>query len=430
MSKNNSAKSKKIKKGAASSGQKKINVARIIIPVVCVIAVFGITFGVIKLVQYNRSKTLEIAFVELPESISEPMKNVIIENAESPVNFSYLGASAVDFKHLSKKYDLLFTFDGEIVSKLKNSAAGVSQIEKISKKCYSNQPSSFYQEDADTLAICLDHFEMDYSNERIKALDIDYPKTLDDLDAFLSEMTKHVFCPFIMEGADDQLLLGFLSCFVESLGGSKGYEAFLDKAASLFSTKPAAEAFNELLDYEIPAANKQPFTLRTIIETLKKWPIKGYTHPSWFIATSSDVDIFMETGHVAAIFTSLQKHRKMPYNNVSKFEANRFPNQTSTVAHGVIMPAVSAVKLINSADINSLLFKLVTPDVQEIISRDTMLGPTASRGQAYDRQADDVRFWGAACSSGPLPDLYNAVFQTNPELGHEAAELVRNELKK
>lgn len=415
----NTKKSKKSKKSSIDSKERR---AKILIPIAIIAGIilvsFGVTFGTIKLVQYNKSKVLEVAMIQLPENVQSALKNQILGDSEAEINFSVLDSMPSDLAKFSKKYDLVFTYDGQLVSALKDFS------EKIPRRCYGLQPSSYNREDADALALCVDHYEIAYNIEKINSCGVDYPATLEDLDRFLSDMSGYVFCPFIFAGRDDNVLLAFLSCLIESKAGSAGYKTFLDEALKNFDG--SQQSFDELLNFPIPVKQGESFTLGSILDEIKLWPQKGYTHPKWYMASGTDIDVFMETGQVAVVFNSLTFHRSMSYENVSKYEACRFPLENSTIAHGVIAPAVVAVKLSNNADINALLVKLADVDAQQAISLKSMLGPSSSRAQPCDRQADDVRFWTAACSAGPLPDMSNAIFQLNDEKEHNFAECVRN----
>ena len=75
------------------------------------------------------------------------------------------------------------------------------------------------------------------------------------------------------------------------------------------------------------------------------------------------------------------------------------------------------------------LAEFFTEDAQTELSNLTMLAPVHSHAQAYDKQADDVRYWAASCPGGALPDLYLAVYQRNPAGLAEFAKNVRNAVK-
>ena len=55
-----------------------------------------------------------------------------------------------------------------------------------------------------------------------------------------------------------------------------------------------------------------------------------------------------------------------------------------------------------------------------------MLAPVHYRAQAYDRQADDVRFWAASCAGGAVPDLYLACFQRKSKELEKLCADIRN----
>lgn len=399
---------------------KKISLKQVLIVACVMVGCAGLGFGTTMLVKSiakkSRNKEVQVAFFGLPDSVKNSLENWIKENSKSKTSFYSIDAEYYDAKKVAQKYDLLFSWDGQVLSEQE------AKAEKISKKCYVQQPLSFNNTDGKQLKVCVDHFEIAYNIAKIKESGVEYPSSFAELDRFLSDMSGYVFCPFLFEGGNDEVLLAFLSCYIEGKAGSDGYKAFLAQAAK-------NPDYNALSTYAIPAANGQDFTLVDVISELKLWPEKGYTHPSWYRATDVDVNIFTETDQVAVMFTSLSRHRNLSYNNVSKYEACRFPIARDGVNHGLIAPSVACVKFRNSNVVNDLLASMVSPEAQEIISNNTMLGPASLQGQAYDRQADDVRFWAAACKDGPLPDLYNAIFQLDAEAGAQFANAVRDYLR-
>ena len=114
---------------------------------------------------------------------------------------------------------------------------------------------------------------------------------------------------------------------------------------------------------------------------------------------------------------------------LKEFDADRVPVFTTRIDHGVIAPSYVAMKLTKYPYFDEILKDLVTDSSQKDLSMLSKLGPVSSRSQAYDRQADDVRFLAASCKDGPLPALGDAVFQTNPEAAHKFAEEIRTYLR-
>ena len=70
-----------------------------------------------------------------------------------------------------------------------------------------------------------------------------------------------------------------------------------------------------------------------------------------------------------------------------------------------------------------------TEDAQTELSNLTNLAPVHYRAQAYDRQADDVRYWAASCAGGAMPDIYLAVYQRKSEELKKICEEIREYIK-
>ena len=107
----------------------------------------------------------------------------------------------------------------------------------------------------------------------------------------------------------------------------------------------------------------------------------------------------------------------------------RLPVFSFDIDHGVIAPTVVGLKLTNLTLFDDILFSFGEDSAQEIVARNVKLGPVTRSAKTYDRQSSDVRFLIASCRDGALPDLGNAVFQTNDAAKHKLAEEVRYYLK-
>lgn len=405
-----SKKAKEQKKLEKTKKIKKVLIIIVVALLVCGVMIFS-TIQIAR--KVSKSKNLSIGYFDLPQNISSSITNVINECWEGEIDFSEVSLKDLDSKKLNKKYDLIFSWDGKLADNLKIYA------KPIDKKCFNVQPSSFRKKDNESLNILLNHFEIAYNKDQLHNKNMNYPETYSEFMQFLSLMEKQVFCPFICEGSNDNVLISFIGSMIESFTGTEGYRNFISKLQK-------TDDFDILLDETIASSD---ITLRTVLDELRSWPEKGYTHPAWMQATNSDINLFMEENQVAVVYTSLTEHRKMAYKNVEKYEACRFPILNTNVNHGVVAPAVVCTKINTRFDLDKLIFYLVSPDAQESLSLQTELAPVSSRGQAYDRQADDVRFFAAACSDGPLPDLYTAVYQLNPSAAHEISEKIRTYLK-
>jgi hypothetical protein len=148
---------------------------------------------------------------------------------------------------------------------------------------------------------------------------------------------------------------------------------------------------------------------------LKEWPGQGLTHPAWFNGRGNDLLYFAEDGQLGVFFTLLSEHRKIPYNIISKYETFLVPPNYDGSNYGLIAPAISCMLLSENANCKRYIANFFTEDAQAELSNRTNLAPVHYRAQAYDRQADDVRFWSASCAGGAVPDLYYGVYQRKPE---------------
>ena len=70
-----------------------------------------------------------------------------------------------------------------------------------------------------------------------------------------------------------------------------------------------------------------------------------------------------------------------------------------------------------------MLEHLAHTDVQTLLSQHTKLAPASSRAEAHDVQADDVRFWAASCTDGPIPELGQAAFASQTQMAALAEEI-------
>jgi hypothetical protein len=228
-----------------------------------------------------------------------------------------------------------------------------------------------------------------------------------------------VFSPFFCAGADDRVLTAFVGSLVEAMGGVKAYK-------NLIAELKNGTEFEELLDKDLGSPN---VTLRSVLDMLKSWPKEGLTHPAWFNGQKNDLIYFSEENHIGVFFTFLRDHRNIQYNVISKYEAFVVPPTSSTIEYGIIAPAISGMLLTDNSNCKRYLAEFFTEDAQMELSNLTKLAPVHSRAQAYDRQADDVRFWAASCPGGALPDLYLAVYQRNPTAFTEFANNIRNAVR-
>ena len=217
--------------------------------------------------------------------------------------------------------------------------------------------------------------------------------------------TTPVEYPFFCAGADDRILTAFVGSLIEAMGGIKAYK-------NLITELKNGTEFEELLDKDLGSPN---VTLRSVLDMLKEWPKEGLTHPSWYNGRGNDLVYFAEDGQLGSFFTLLSEHRKIPYNVIKNFESSLVPANVTANDYGLIAPAVSVMLLSDNSNCKRYITEFYTEEAQSELSDKTNLAPVHYQAQAYDRQADDVRFWAASCKGGAQPDLYLAVYQRRPD---------------
>lgn len=405
MGKNKSKKSKKAKNREPRKPiQIKKSTLRIIILSAILVAAVTAALIVRHVIKKRiADRTVNIAFYGLDEKLQDIIKNQIPQEENIILNFDVISDSDFDSALIKDKYDMLFTWRGEVTDSLSKVA------EEIPSRILEVMPSSLSRSVRDNkcVPILLDHCELTFNEAVMKKLGSDVPLSFTAFTQFLKDAKGVVFSPFFCNGAEDRILIDFVGALVLADGGLSAYNRFIEELRK-------TEKLEDLLDFNCDEKGRGS-TLRSILDMLNAWPKEGYTHPAWFNGRGNDLVYFAEDNQLGSFFTLLSEHRKIPYNVISKFDSSLFPPDQSANNYGLIAPAVSGMLLSDNANCKRYLAGFFTEDAQMELSNLSTLAPVHSRAQAYDRQADDVRFWAASCYGGALPDLYYAVYQRKPE---------------
>ena len=394
----------------AKKNNKKLLCILVIILSLCSLA-SGIMATVSTVKQKKAERRVRVAFYGLSDEYVKILEDMLPVEDNIDLKCDVLSAGKVDLAALKEKYDMLFTWRGEITDMLEASS------EEISSKILETMPSSLRNKKC--VPILLDHCELAYNNAVVQNTTGNIPNSFSGLLNYLYQSKQYVFSPFFCAGADNRTLVAFVGSLVEANGGLTAYN-------NLIKELKAGTAFEELLDKQLCSAN---FTLRSILEMLRAWPNEGFTHPAWFNGQQSDLIYFTHEDQVGVFFTFLNDHRNISHEIIKKFEAFVVPPVSSSTEYGIIAPAISCMLLSKNSNCKRYLAELFTEEAQAELSNLTMLAPVHSRAQAYDKQADDVRYWAASCPGGALPDLYLAAFQRDPLAFEEFAKNIRNMVK-
>ena len=369
-----------------------------IISVFCAILLITGTVLCVRTVLKRRAdRTVRVAFYGLSEEMMDLIKEKIPQEENIILQYEVIAPEAFDTEAAKKKYDMLFTWRGEVTDSLSPSA------QDIPARILETMPNSLRNKKC--LPIILDHCELTFSQEVLNKTSSNIPMSFTALNEFLNTAKGVVFSPFFCNGAEDRILIDFIGAVVMAEGGLSAYNKLIEELRM-------AESLDAVINIKLDGKD---CTLRSILDMLKAWPKEGLTHPAWYNGRGNDLVYFAEAKQLACFFTLLSEHRKISYNVVKNYDASLFPPDVNASNYGIIAPAVSVMLLSDNSNSKRYISAFFTEETQEEFSNKTTLAPVHYRAQAYDRQADDVRFWAASCKGGAMPDLYLAVYQRKPE---------------
>ena len=377
-----------------------------------VILITGLVIGVRTIKKRRADRTVRIAFYGLSEEITELIKEKIPQEENIILDFNVISADNFDKAIVNQKYDMLFTWKGEITDSLSASA------EEIPARVLETMPKSLRNKKC--VPIILDHCELTFSTEVKNKIGRDIPMSFTAFNDYLKAAKSAVFSPFFCNGAEDRIMIDFIGAIVMAQGGLSAYNKLIEEL------RINSDNLEAVMDVKLDGKD---CTLRSILDMLKGWPENGLTHPAWYNGRGNDLVYFAESKQLACFFTLLSEHRKITYNVIKNYEASLFPPDTSASNYGLIAPAVSCMLLSDNSNSKRYLANFFTEEAQEELSNKTSLAPVHYRSQAYDRQADDVRFWAASCAGGAVPDLYLAVYQRKSKELEKLCSEIRSYVK-
>ena len=359
--------------------------------------VIGAIIGVRIIKKRRADRTVRVAFYGLSEDMCAMLKEKIPQEENIILEFDVISENAFDAALVKDKYDMLFTWRGQITDSLQASA------EDIPQRVLETMPTALRNKKC--VPILLDHCELAYYTKTLKETGLEIPATFKEYQAFLNAAKSKVFSPYFCNGAEDRIMIDFIGALVMAQGGLKAYNKLIDELR-------INNSLDAVLDVKL---DEKECTLRSILDMLKNWPKEGLTHPSWYNGRGNDLLFFAEDAQLGSFFTLLSEHRKIPYNVIKNYESAMFPVNVSPANYGLIAPAISGMLLSDNSNAKRYIANFFIEETQTEFSDKTNLAPVHSRAQAYDRQADDVRFWAASCAGGAVPDLYLAAYQRRPE---------------
>ena len=326
---------------------------------------------------------------------------------------------------LTKKIDVLITQTGALTTSLMTNAAAES-AEIAARFPRTTQSSPYFSLDGQfvVMPLFLDHFESAYYTILFDELQASMPYSLTEFAGYAESIRGKVAYPVIASGADDTVLFAMVSALVESVAGADGYLQLVNDVAQVAQK---GLSFDRTLELPLKGDAPAGLTFGDILQVFTNWRNDGLILGNWYETAEKTVGVFMEDYHAGIVEMLLSQHRRMPYPAIKYYESVQFPADTS-VNRALIAPSVSYMYFNRTIATDAFAAALSSADEQEYLSVQTQLAPTALRGQAFDMQADDVRYFAATNAGGPVPELGTAAF-LNSARRAEFAEWIRGRFK-
>ncbi len=263
------------------------------------------------------------------------------------------------------------------------------------------------------LPVLVDHYGFAVYSTPRKALSLNAPETYSELKDFLKKEKQSglLSAPSMCTGKNDDEFFGFISNEVLSLYGTEKYLQLCEEVSKTDGK-------------EIPE------TLNAVLDELKDLQKKGLILQSWYDASDKDVlKYYFPERNIGSFFLSLSFQRKVENLYIQYYDRVDFPAGISTEKNAIIGSVIYAVCLKNNPKTLELLSELVSDVAQRNLTDNVKLAPVNKNCYAYDKEADDVRFWAASSKNGVLPHLGYAAF-AEPEKQKIFADMLRNYLRK
>ena len=393
-----------IKKQRQRTKPKRLSVKQYMF-IVAVLVLLITTVGIFGIIRYSDTRRLDVAYYGVSESIAvainsvlESLDNTTVQKKYSRLRIVQLAESDIrNTKRIAKKYDLLFMWNGA------NAANVAEKAVALPESVYNLFPASVRHTGKvnnvpKMLPLLLDHYELACYRTHRNSAGLTLPETFDEFKSYLHTIKSYADYPLICAGKTDATLTAFISAFTESLAGSKGYATLVKAAAR-------ADHLSDVL--YVPLGKN--ISLASILNIIKQWQHDGLIHPQWYNITEKDIESYMEEHRLGAIFMPLSEHRLKPLILIKYYDAVQFP-KGDAANHALIAPVLVGMAFRNDTAQLAVLEHLAHTDVQTLLSQQSKLTPVSARAEAHDVQADNVRFWAASCTEGPVPELGQAAF--------------------
>lgn len=327
---------------------------------------------------------------------------------------------------LTKKIDVLITQTGALTTSLMTNAAAES-AEITARFPRTTQSSPYFSLDGQlvVMPLFLDHFESAYYTTLQKKVELSLPLYLSEYAEYAERLKEHITYPIIASGADDTVLFSMVSAVAESVTGASGYQELVARLAEI-ARKGAS--FDGVLDLPLTGDAPEGLVFGDILRVFRDWRDEGLILGNWYETAEGTIRVFMEDYQSGIIQMMLSQHRRMPSPMIKYYESSLFPADTS-MNRALIAPSVSYMYFNRTIATSAFADALSTADNQEFLSLQTHLAPATLRGQSFDMQADDVRYFAATSAGGPVPELGRAAI-ASVDRRAQFADWIRDQLSR
>jgi len=371
-----------------------------------------------------RNNTTIIGFYNIPETDIKTIESLIMKDPLYKTKFIVLSEKNALSKRLFRKVDVLVAYNGALTADLAAKAVPLSSAIQVRyPSAIKDSPFFTSLSKSGSMNFCimpllLDHFETSYFEVMKKKTGQKYPETLAQLESYAAGCQQYLQNPLICAGAQDANLYSLISVFIESYGGQKGYLNLVQQMKQMKST----ERLKQMLSLPVGGDAPNGTTFASVLDRIKQLQKQSLILPEWYKTTEQTVSIAMDDNHAAVVFMSLREHREKPFPAIKYFQGYQFPPETSKT-RAVVETALCAMMFRDTEAAQIFMGRLSSEAGQEALSISTKLGPATLRGEAFDVQADDARYFAAATPGGPVPDIGTASFKDKGRRSAIAAEI-------
>ena len=384
------------------------------------IAAFLLILLICGIALFAPSKKFTVAFYKISDKqrqgITEVLGTIAEEKGITMVFQQYNADKTLESQLLfSKKPNIIITRSGFAVDAAVEKATSKATVPLTFSDGMTSSMRSAIKKNNERIAalpILSSHLEVDIDTTEFRSSNTKQINTWSDVEKFMREQKRRKDSPMVLAGGNSDFFLDFVGAFAESIDGVSSYR---EAAAIVKTEKNPAKAAVLLCD-------EPNSPLATTVRQLTSWYRQGLLHQGTFSLQMNDVEAFASSRLISVFSMSLEDHRAVSQNTISRYSSIYFPSEHNANARIFTGTTVYAVPMTKSKNNEIVMGALINTQNQEILSRKTGIAPVLAQCRTPDKQADDARYWIAA-TAAPFAGLSNEVYLTKEQKNGLAAEI-------